>query len=446
MASPSGSVEPEPSRVTVSPTFTVWLFPASAVGARLCWTTRMVTVSISESSTLSVMVSRNTRVSALPGATNVGDDTVWLDIVTMVPDIWLHEYDMASPSGSVEPEPSRVTVSPTFTVWFAPASVVGGLLYPETRTSITRWLSVPNVPVEVMLTVYACLVGTASRTRLEPVILKEAESPPVPMPYVRFWRSRKGFWDEMLPTVPGASLKLMVVLSGTIYQAPKFWLNCAARSNMFHMLITFETSQDDMLPLKEEAPLNIRDMSVTLETSQDDMLPLKEEKLNMPGMLVTLETFQDDMSPLKEEASLNMPAMSVTLETSQDDMSPLKEEASLNMPGMLVTLETFQDDMSPLKEEASLNMPAMSVTLETSQDDMSPLKEEAPLNMPAMSVTLERSGTSVALYTMLLAPLNANLIVSHRMSPHWSMETSLRALVESPDRLILVKSPDMRTV
>ena len=58
-------------------------------------------------------------------------------------------------------------------------------------------------------------------------------------------------------------------------------------------------------------------MSVTDETSQDEMLPLKEVvPLNMLAMSVIPETFQPERSPSNEEASLNMFFVTVTPERS----------------------------------------------------------------------------------------------------------------------------------
>ena len=88
----------------------------------------------------------------------------------------------------------------------------------------------------------------------------------------------------------------------------------------------------------------------------------------------------------------------------------------------------------------------MSVTDDTFQEDMSPLKEVAPENMFSMLVTLDRSGASVALYTILYAPLNASSIVSHCMAPHWSIERNLAAAAELSPSVILVRSPDILTV
>ena len=67
--------------------------------------------------------------------------------------------------------------------------------------------------------------------------------------------------------------------------------------------------------------------------------------------------------------------------------------------------------------------------------------------MNDMSDTPERSGESAAPYTMLLAPENACLMDVHCMSPHWSMLFSFSALLGvEPNRYILVKSPEIRTV
>ena len=44
---------------------------------------------------------------------------------------------------------------------------------------------------------------------------------------------------------------------------------------MNSMVVTFETSQEEMFPLKAVAPKNIYFMSVTFETSQEEMSPLE---------------------------------------------------------------------------------------------------------------------------------------------------------------------------
>ena len=174
--------------------------------------------------------------------------------------------------------PFRVTVAPSGTVRSGPASTTGGRLAdPVTDISRTRWLLVPKPPVEVTLTVYAGLSGTASKTRFVPVILKEAESPPVPIPYTGFCPSRMAFWDEMVPTTPGASPASMAVLLGTTYQPPKFCSKKRAPANISVMFVAEETSQGEMSWLKEKAPANIQPMLVTLETFQEEMSWLKEK-------------------------------------------------------------------------------------------------------------------------------------------------------------------------
>ena len=89
--------------------------------------TVMGTSSVSER-VPSETVSRNVRVVGMSGAVNVGDDMVESESVTAVPDAWLHEYDKVSLSGSLEPVPFSVTVSPVSTVWSAPASDMGARL------------------------------------------------------------------------------------------------------------------------------------------------------------------------------------------------------------------------------------------------------------------------------------------------------------------------------
>ena len=62
-----------------------------------------------------------------------------------------HEYDRESLSGSVEPLPSRVTVTPSFTVWVLPASAVGGRLAATLSTMmVTVSVSVPPFPSDTV--------------------------------------------------------------------------------------------------------------------------------------------------------------------------------------------------------------------------------------------------------------------------------------------------------
>ena len=153
---PSGSEDPEPSSVTVSPSFTVWSGPASDVGARLeggcccgggCWggvgtfLTVMVTVSVSDSrpsETVSVntyWVSDETK-----GAVNDGR-AVSAPCRGMPAGSTVQWYDMASPLGSDEPVPSSLTAEPSFTVRSVPASAEGGM---GSVRANCRSLPVPN--------------------------------------------------------------------------------------------------------------------------------------------------------------------------------------------------------------------------------------------------------------------------------------------------------------
>ena len=88
--SPSGSLLPEPSRVTLAPGFTVWSGPASASGVRL-GTTVIVTVSVALSvPALTVRVNTRAVDVVTVGAVNVGLAVVAPVSVTVgVPLVWL---------------------------------------------------------------------------------------------------------------------------------------------------------------------------------------------------------------------------------------------------------------------------------------------------------------------------------------------------------------------
>ena len=88
----------------------------------------------------------------------------------------------------------------------------------------------------------------------------------------------------------------------------------------------------------------------------------------------------------------------------------------------------------------------MSSTCETSHPERFPLKAAASRNMLSMLGTPDRSGASDALYSMLEAPRNAEIMVVHSMSPHCSMDCSFCAFVASAPRLILSRPPVMETV
>jgi hypothetical protein len=112
----SGSVEFEPSRVTVLPSSIVWSGPASAHGAAFTQLTFTIEVAVDFRPPVSVTV--NWKVSDSPlgptfGAVKVGVAAVGSDRVTWVPANRVHWYETIPSSGSVEFEPSRVTVSPS---------------------------------------------------------------------------------------------------------------------------------------------------------------------------------------------------------------------------------------------------------------------------------------------------------------------------------------------
>ena len=131
--SPSGSELLEPSRVTVVPTLADWSVPARAVGARF-GVTVTVTVSVSvRVPSLTVRVNTRLVLVVTVGAVNVGDAVVApVSVTAGVPLVWAHDQVRVSPaSGSELPEPSRVTVVPTFAVWSAPAFAVGAWFAPQ---------------------------------------------------------------------------------------------------------------------------------------------------------------------------------------------------------------------------------------------------------------------------------------------------------------------------
>ena len=93
-----------------------------------------------------------------------------------------------------------------------------------------------------------------------------------------------------------------------------------------------------------------------------------------------------------------------------------------------------------------MNMWLMSVTEEVFHPERSPLKAVALWNMYLMSFTEDRSGVSVALYTMFVAPSKARSILVHDIYPHCHMAVSIFALFESSPRRMRPKSPDMDTL
>ena len=98
---PSGSVDAEPSSVTVVPaTIPVWAGPASAVGAPFAFTATSTVAGVLTAPNWSVTTSLKCRVDGpVPGATKVGIGAVALESVTAsgpvvsgspTPSTWVH--------------------------------------------------------------------------------------------------------------------------------------------------------------------------------------------------------------------------------------------------------------------------------------------------------------------------------------------------------------------
>ena len=101
--SPSASLLPEPSSVTVTGGLTLWSAPASATGAVFAagGTTTTVTVSVLLSvPSLTATLKVNMVFAVTVGAVNVGLAAVVLLSVTVVPEDCVHAYVKVSPSAS----------------------------------------------------------------------------------------------------------------------------------------------------------------------------------------------------------------------------------------------------------------------------------------------------------------------------------------------------------
>ena len=133
-ASLSGSDDAEPFNWTVLPSVTNCAPPALAIGGSSC--VLMVTVAVELLLWESVTVNCATYVPAVV-ARNVGETAVGLEIDAWLPagaDIRLHWNVIVSPSGELEPLPSRRTTVPTPTNWFFPALAMGGTFCVEIVT------------------------------------------------------------------------------------------------------------------------------------------------------------------------------------------------------------------------------------------------------------------------------------------------------------------------
>ena len=144
----------------------VWSGPASATGGRL--ETVMATASEEEAEEPSCTVRLKANMPGPAGAANVGDATAPEESATVSPAACTHEYVSVSPvSGSVEPEPSSVTISPGLAVWSGPASATGGRL--ETVMSSGAESGVSTSKAAVAEAPYPSLATTTRLTVLGPL-------------------------------------------------------------------------------------------------------------------------------------------------------------------------------------------------------------------------------------------------------------------------------------
>ncbi len=122
------------------------LFPVSLHDPQISGS-RTVTVTVSESLApcRSVTVSLNVSVVGLSSAVKLGLATDVLLRATLGPAGCSHECLRLSPSGSLLPEPSRVTITPVFTVWFEPALAVGARF--TTMSTVSMLETVPSETV-----------------------------------------------------------------------------------------------------------------------------------------------------------------------------------------------------------------------------------------------------------------------------------------------------------
>ena len=134
--SPSGSL-PEPASVTVVRSFTIRLFPASAVGSRFTFLTVTVTWSVSLSDPSLTVSSNRISESAVTSGVKYGVAVVAPCSVTDGPEIRRQRYVSWSRSGSELPVPSRSTRVRSSTVWSSPASASGGRF--TFRTVTVTW-------------------------------------------------------------------------------------------------------------------------------------------------------------------------------------------------------------------------------------------------------------------------------------------------------------------
>ncbi len=126
-------------RFTVALVRTVWSGPALATGALFGGaSTVTVTVSASESSVPSLTTRLNSSSPASVGVNFGVAEVASSRVTSSSPPVWVHAKVSSSSSASEDSLPSRVTSSPTRTVWGSPATATGAVLAegPSKTTSV----------------------------------------------------------------------------------------------------------------------------------------------------------------------------------------------------------------------------------------------------------------------------------------------------------------------
>ena len=135
----------------------------------------MVTSTVSVSlSVPNVTVRLNVSVTSSPavtsGAVKLGVAVAAPVSVTVgLPPVWLHEYSSGQPTAGLEPLPSKLTASPSYTVWSGPASATNkGETVPADTVTFTVSVSLsgnsvpaPNVTVRLNVSVTSAVTSGA---------------------------------------------------------------------------------------------------------------------------------------------------------------------------------------------------------------------------------------------------------------------------------------------
>ena len=175
----------------------------------------IVTVMLSEAAVLRESVAVRVRVIVVfcntSGAVkDVVGDVISCSGITGWAGCCVHCTVMVSSGSMSEAVPFRVIWPPSNITRSGPADTTGGILGGSSTCIgiIWRLLSPKRpVPPAVIFTIYGFCMGRSGvfMTSVVPFILNRGELPPVPIPYVGEWPSRKVFCADMVPTVPGVS-------------------------------------------------------------------------------------------------------------------------------------------------------------------------------------------------------------------------------------------------